>query len=101
MYKTLLQFITPILIICGLLLVLIGTNVPNMEWLGLDWNYFLSNLGLYVAVIVALQWIYDQHTKHDLLMKVTEAAISNTNVARSGIDDFVTITRNIQYESCF
>lgn len=98
MYKSLRQFTTPILIIGGLLLVLYGTNASKLQWLGLDWNYFFSNLGLYVAVVVALQWYYDQHTKRDLLMEVTEATISNVNVARSGIDDFVEMTRNIRYE---
>ncbi|MDE0246112.1 MAG: hypothetical protein OXM59_12310 [Gammaproteobacteria bacterium] len=75
--------------------------MPNIKWLGIDWSYFFSNLGLYVAVIVALQWFYDQRTKQDLLMQVTEAAISNTNVARSGIDNFVSITREISYEKLF
>ena len=92
---------TPIFIITGLLLVIVGTNVPELRWLGLDWNYFFSNLGLYVAVVVALQWVYDQHTRRDLLMEVTQAAISNTNVARSGIDDYIERTRDINYQQMF
>ena len=92
---------TSVFVITGLLLVLIGTNVPDLRWLGLDWNYFFSNLGLYVAVVVALQWIYDQNTRRDLLMEVTQAAISNTNVARSGIDDYIERTRDINYQRMF
>lgn len=98
MSKSRLQIRTLTLIIFGLLLVLIGNNLPNMKWIGIDWSYFFSNLGLYVAAIVALQWFYDQRTKQDLLMQVTETAISNTNVARSGIDNFVSMTREINYD---
>ena len=93
--------ITPSLIIFGLLLILIGTNAPQLVWIGLDWNYFFSNFGLYIAVIVSLQWFYDVRTKDELLKKVTDAAISNVNVAQSGIDDFVEVTRDIQYEKMF
>ena len=69
--------------------------------MGIDWNYFFSNLGLYIAVIVSLQWLYDLRTKRELLKEVTDAAISNVRVARSGIDDFVEVTRNINYEEMF
>ncbi|MDE0364287.1 MAG: hypothetical protein OXP09_01795 [Gammaproteobacteria bacterium] len=54
-----------------------------------------------MAVVVSAQWYYDNHTKRQLLIEVSKAAIAYTNVARSGISNFVEKTREIDYDELF
>ncbi len=70
-----------------------------MSWMGINWSSFLTDLGLYIAVVVVLQFYYDKHMKHELISEVAESALSNSNVATSGISDFVNNTKRINYET--
>lgn len=90
-----------IIALIGLVLMLVGAYSRDSEWLwiGIDWSSFLSNIGLYVAVVVALQWIYDEYTKRQLITEVTRSTLSSTNVVKSGIDDFTNNTTRISYQS--
>ena len=90
--------VTLVLIVVGVSFILSGTYISEEPGRTLDWGRFLVNLGLYIAVVVALQWYYDNHTKQQLVIEVAQSAMSNANVASSGINDFCENTRNIRYE---
>ena len=87
--------------IFGLVILLVGARFPGLSWAGINWGNFFSDLGLYVAVVVALQWYYDKRTKDKLVVSVVEAALSNSSVVRSGIARFAQDTKEISYESLF
>lgn len=87
------------IIIIGLIMLLVGAKFPSMLWIGINWGSFFSDLGLYVAVVVALQWYYDKRTKDEMVVSVVEAALSNSNVVRSGIENFTQDTKQIDYNS--
>ena len=87
------------IIIIGLILLLIGAKFPSLSWAGINWSNFFSDLGLYVAVVVALQWYYDKRTKDKLVVSVVEAALSNASVVKSGIEKFTQDTKQISYKS--
>ena len=91
--------ITLLIVILGMALVIFGAKAPPLvEW-GIDWNTFSTNLGLYIAVVVSLQWTFDFVTRRNLLEEVTAATVANVNVARSGLADFVENTKSISYQS--
>ena len=90
-----------IIAVIGLILMLVGAYSQDLtwRWFGIDWSNFFSNVGLYVTVIVALQWYYDEHTKRQLITEVTRSALSSANIVRSGINDFTDNTTRIDYQS--
>ena len=79
----------------------LGTQIQIPPWMGLDWSYFISNLGFLVAAVVSLQWIYDYRIKDELVTKAVNEAVSNANVMFAGIRDFCKDTKDIDYESMF
>ena len=89
-----------VIAVIGLVLMLVGAHSRDLTWLwlGIDWSSFFSNVGLYVAVVVALQWFYDEYTKRELITEVTRSALSSTNVVKSGIVDFADNTTRINYQ---
>lgn len=88
-----------IIVIVGLGMLLVSEKFPELSWIGIDWNRFLSNFGLYVAVVVALQWHYDKLTRRDTIVSAVESALSNSNVLRAGIEDCVQDTKKIDYRA--
>ena len=88
-----------IIVIVGLVMLLVAEKFPSMIWIGIDWSNFLSNFGLYVAVVVALQWHYDKRTRHETIVSAVESALSNANVVRSGIENCTQDTKQIDYSS--
>ena len=88
-----------IIVIGGLIMLLAAEKFPELSWIGIDWSRFLSNFGLYVAVVVALQWHYDKRTRHETIVSAVESALSNSNVVRSGIEHCVQDTKQIDYNS--
>ena len=99
MMQKLSRYITLYIIIIGLIFIVLGAKFPTLFWMGIDWGRFFSNLGLYIAVVVALQWYYDKRTKDELVLSVVNVALSNANVAGSGISNFYENTKDIDYES--
>ena len=88
-----------IIVIVGLIMLLAAEKFPELSWIGIDWSRFLSNFGLYVAVVVALQWHYDKRTRRETIVSAVESALSNSNVVRAGIEDCVQDTKQIDYRS--
>ena len=88
-----------VIVIIGLIMLIAAEWFPSLVWKGIDWSNFLSNLGLYVAVVVALQWHYDKRTKHETIVSAVESALSNSNVVRSGIENCKRDTKEINYSS--
>ena len=89
-----------IVFIVGMIFLFFGAKVPpTMLWIGINWSSFLTDLGLYIAVVVVLQFYYDMRMKHELITEVAESALSNSNVATSGISNFVNDTKKINYET--
>ena len=88
-----------IIVIIGLLMLLAAEKFPELNWIGIDWSRFLSNFGLYMAVVVALQWHYDKQTRRETIVSAVESALSNSNVVRAGIEDCVQGTKQIDYRS--
>ena len=86
-----------IIVIVGLIMLLIAEKFPSLTWIGIDWSNFLSNFGLYVAVVVALQWHYDKRTRNETIVSAVESALSNSNVVRSGIHNCMQDTKDIDY----
>ena len=93
------QTVSLVIVIIGLFLMLLGAISRNLfwEWLGIDWSYFFSNVGIYITVVVAIQWYYDERTKYQLILEVTQSSLSNSNVVKSGINDFRENTTRIDY----
>ena len=88
-----------ILVIAGLIMLLVAEKFPSAIWIGIDWSNFLSNFGLYVAVVIALQWHYDKRTRQETIRSAVESAVSNTNVIRAGINNCKQDTKEIDYNS--
>ena len=88
-----------VIVIIGLIMLIAAEWFPSLVWKGIDWSNFLSNFGLYVAVVVALQWHYDKRTKHETIVSAVESALSNSNVVRSGIENCKQDTKQINYSS--
>ena len=61
-----------VFVIIGLIMLIAAEWFPSLVWKGIDWSNFLSNFGLYVAVVVALQWHYDKRTKHETIVSAVE-----------------------------
>lgn len=89
------------IILLGVVMVALGAKAPATVVWGIDVNNFLTNIGLYTAVVVALQWTYDEKSRVTLLSEVTERTIQNINVAHSGISNFVNNTKSISYDEVF
>ena len=77
-----------VIVIVGLAILVTAEWFPSLVWQGIDWSNFLSNLGLYVAVVLALQWHYDKWTKQETIVSAVESALSNSNVVRAGIENY-------------
>ena len=86
-----------VIVIVGLLMLIAAEWFPALVWKGIDWSNFLSNFGLYVAVVVALQWHYDKRTRHETIVSAVETALSNSNVIGSGIENCKQDTKQIDY----
>ena len=81
----------------GLLMLIAAEWLPELVWNEIDWNIFITNFGLYVAVVVALQWHYDRRATHKTIVTVVETALSNSNVISSGIENCKQDTKQIDY----
>ena len=92
------KFITATIIIIGLVMVVFGSRAPALQIWGIDVSNFSTNLGLYIAVVVALQWTFDEKSRSMLLSEVTSITLSNVNVAQSGICNFTNNTKAIKYD---
>ena len=88
-----------IIVIVGLAMLLVAEKFPSTIWIGIDWSNFLSNFGLYVAVVVALQWHYDKRTRQDTIVSAVESALSNSNVVRAGVENCTQDTKKIDYSA--
>lgn len=88
---------TLFLVIFGMALVIIGAMVPPLQWRGVQLSVFMTNLGLYVTVVVSLQWFYEHKSRQLLSKEITEATISNMNIAGSGLANFIQNTKKISY----
>ena len=86
-----------VIVIVGLAILVTAEWFPSLVWQGIDWSNFLSNLGLYVAVVLALQWHYDKWTKQETIVSAVESALSNSNVVRAGIENYNQDTKQINY----
>lgn len=92
------KFFTSVIIIIGLFLMLIGAKIPHLQLAGVQLGTFMTNLGLYFAVVASLQWFFDHNSRHHLIKEMTELTITNLNVANSGLADFNLNTKKISYE---
>ena len=93
------KLFTLIIIIVGMLFLLAGAKMPPLNWIGISWSNFFTDVGLYIAVVGAFQFYYDNRVKHELVTKVAESALSNAKVAQSGVSNFTNNTKHINYET--
>jgi hypothetical protein len=83
-------------VILGFALVL-GANTFQAEILKIRVDELLAHLGVLIALIFALQWIYDNHVRERHFEEIRAAILKTTNVAESGICDFADDSITVDY----
>ena len=97
MKSTVSDFVPYAIFTMGLFMVIAAEWLPEMFWNEIDWNHLIANVGLYVTVVVALQWYYDRRATYKTIVTVVETALSNSNVISSGIENCKQDTKKIDY----
>lgn len=87
-----------ILLSAGLLLILIG-NGFNFTILKIDIDSLVVNIGALLLVVGALQWIFDEGLREEIVQEISVAALGSDRIYKSGIRDCLDNSKKIDEES--
>ena len=85
-----------VLVVVGFFLIILG-QITTLNISNLDVSLLLGNLGLYISVVVTLQYFFDSKSKRNLIDEVRFASISNSNISKSGISDVLINSKDVNY----
>jgi hypothetical protein len=84
-------------LVVGLVLMVASPFVLPEKLGALRITEIVTNMGAFVVATIAVQWVFDEKMRRELMSDVALHAIGNSNVARSGVCNFVDDTKQIDY----
>jgi hypothetical protein len=87
------------LVVIGLVLWVIGSNIHDIHFFGLDVAKTLSELGFVISVMTLFHWIHESRMRKELVQDIVAAATGSEHLAQSGIVDYVPNARKIDYSA--
>lgn len=85
-----------LLIIFGLLLI-IAANAFDYTIFKIDIDETVASLGALFLLIGGVQWLYDISIRKQLFEEITSLTIQNMNVIKSGIDNVISNSKDVNY----
>lgn len=85
------------ILLVGLVMWVVGTNVREWHIIGVDVGETISHLGFLIAVIVSFHWIFESRIRNKLIHDIIQVSTGSSHLAESGVADYIQNAKRIDY----
>jgi hypothetical protein len=100
-YKRLTTIVRIAIILVGGAMFVGGNLLPEFHYLHVRWNDLLSHLGAFIAILVSLDWFFNEKIRRELIVDVADQVYGLSNIHKSGISTFEGNSKNVDYLEYF